>query len=110
MTSHVREHSAARAVAAVFGETSSAWTAGDADAFSRWCADGASAILPGDHLRDHAEVLHAPGETEPPTERWELATWTLSKAGDQWPIGACHSCPAAEGQRAAGVGEHRNGK
>jgi uncharacterized protein (TIGR02246 family) len=34
------------------------------------------------------------GETEPPAERWELATWTLSRSSGGWLIEAYHSCPA----------------
>jgi uncharacterized protein (TIGR02246 family) len=122
-----------RAVAAVFEETSRAWADGDAGAFTRWYAEGATVILPGVHLRDRAEVraamgaafadplkdserIHAvqsvrflgtdvavvvtrsatrfPGETEAPAERWELATWTLSRNDGQWLIEAYHSCPA----------------
>ncbi|HEU5032825.1 MAG TPA: SgcJ/EcaC family oxidoreductase [Spirillospora sp.] len=122
-----------RAVAAVFEATSKAWADGDASAFTRWYAEGATVILPGVHLRDRAEVraamgaafagplkgserIHAvrsvrflgedvavavtrsvtvpPGETEPAAERWELATWTLSRNGGRWLIEAYHSCPA----------------
>lgn len=36
-----------------------------------------------------------PGETEPPAERWELATWALSKCDGRWLVEAYHSCPAA---------------
>ena len=36
----------------------------------------------------------SPGETEPPAERWESATWTLSKQDGRWLIEAYHSCPA----------------
>ncbi|MDL4814249.1 SgcJ/EcaC family oxidoreductase [Actinomadura sp. OS1-43] len=122
-----------RAVAAVFEETSKAWADGDADAFTRWYAEGATVILPGVHLRDRAEVQAAmgaafadplkgserihtvqsvrflgenvaivvtrsattfPNETETPAERWEAATWTLSKKDGRWLIEAYHSCPA----------------
>ncbi|GAA4600879.1 hypothetical protein GCM10023195_01460 [Actinoallomurus liliacearum] len=34
------------------------------------------------------------GETEAPAERWELATWTLSRSDGGWLIEAYHSCPA----------------
>jgi uncharacterized protein (TIGR02246 family) len=35
-----------------------------------------------------------PGEAEPPAERWELATWTLSKGDGTWLVEAYHSCTA----------------
>jgi uncharacterized protein (TIGR02246 family) len=34
-----------------------------------------------------------PGEAEPPAERWELATWTLSTGDGRWLVEAYHSCP-----------------
>jgi uncharacterized protein (TIGR02246 family) len=34
------------------------------------------------------------GEEEVPAERWELATWALSRNDDRWLIEAFHSCPA----------------
>jgi uncharacterized protein (TIGR02246 family) len=124
-----------RAVAAVFEETSRAWADGDAGAFTRRYAEGATVIFPGVHLRDRAEVraamgaafadplkgskrVHAvqgvrllgedaavvvtrsattfPGETEAPADRWELATWTLSKQDGRWLIEAYHSSPAPD--------------
>jgi uncharacterized protein (TIGR02246 family) len=117
--------------AALFDETSKAWADGDADAFTRWYAEGATVILPGFHLRDRAEIhsgmaaafagplkgstrVHVvrsarslgddtavvvtqsattlAGENE--AERWELATWVLSRNHDRWLIEAYHSCPA----------------
>jgi uncharacterized protein (TIGR02246 family) len=36
-----------------------------------------------------------PGETEPPADRWSLATWTLSEHSGRWLIEAYHDCPAA---------------
>jgi uncharacterized protein (TIGR02246 family) len=33
-----------------------------------------------------------PGETEPPAERWELATWALSRLDGSWLVEAYHSC------------------
>ena len=35
-----------------------------------------------------------PGEAEPPAERWELATWVLSKGDGRWLVEAYHSCTA----------------
>jgi uncharacterized protein (TIGR02246 family) len=35
-----------------------------------------------------------PGEAETPAERWELATWALSRNDGRWLIEAYHSCPA----------------
>ncbi len=35
-----------------------------------------------------------PGEAEPPSERWELATWALSRGDGGWLVEAYHSCPA----------------
>jgi uncharacterized protein (TIGR02246 family) len=37
-----------------------------------------------------------PGETEAPADRWELATWTLSKQDGRWLIEAYHSSPAPD--------------
>ena len=34
------------------------------------------------------------GEVEPAAERWELATWALSKPDGRWLIEAYHSCTA----------------
>lgn len=34
------------------------------------------------------------GEAEAPPERWELATWALSRNEGRWLIAAYHSCPA----------------
>ena len=34
-----------------------------------------------------------PGEAEAPAERWELATWALSRNDGRWLIEAYHSCP-----------------
>jgi len=39
-------------------------------------------------------VTAFPGETEPPAERRELATWTLSRHDGGWLIEAYHSCAA----------------
>ena len=36
-----------------------------------------------------------PGETEPPVDRWSLATWVLSQHSGRWLIEAYHDCPAA---------------
>jgi uncharacterized protein (TIGR02246 family) len=44
------------AVRAVFGELSRAWADGDADAFTRWYTDEATAILPGFYLRDNNAI------------------------------------------------------
>jgi uncharacterized protein (TIGR02246 family) len=35
-----------------------------------------------------------PGEPEPSAERWEIATWVLTRFNGQWRIEAYHSCPA----------------
>jgi uncharacterized protein (TIGR02246 family) len=35
-----------------------------------------------------------PGETEPPADRWSLATWVLSQHSGRWLIEAYHDCPA----------------
>lgn len=35
-----------------------------------------------------------PGETEPPAERWSMATWVMSRRSGQWLIEAYHDCPA----------------
>ncbi|MCW2938751.1 MAG: hypothetical protein JWN00_1736 [Actinomycetia bacterium] len=35
-----------------------------------------------------------PGEAEPPAERWESATWVLSKGEGRWLFEAYHSCAA----------------
>ncbi|MFC7382149.1 SgcJ/EcaC family oxidoreductase [Sphaerisporangium rhizosphaerae] len=52
---------------------------------------------PGDHavivLTRSATVFA--GEAEPPADRWELATWTLSRRDDRWLVEAYHSSPAA---------------
>ncbi|WP_067813727.1 SgcJ/EcaC family oxidoreductase [Nocardia inohanensis] len=34
------------------------------------------------------------GETEPPADRWVLATWTLVRREGRWLITAYHNCPA----------------
>jgi uncharacterized protein (TIGR02246 family) len=39
-------------------------------------------------------VTTFPGEAEAPAERWELATWALSRNDGRWLIEAYHSCPA----------------
>jgi uncharacterized protein (TIGR02246 family) len=39
-------------------------------------------------------VTVLPGEKEPPAERWELATWALSRSDGGWLVEAYHSCPA----------------
>ena len=36
-----------------------------------------------------------PGETEPPADRWSLATWVLSQRSGHWLIEAYHDCPAS---------------
>ena len=36
-----------------------------------------------------------PGESEPPADRWELATWAFSRGDDGWLVEAYHSCPVA---------------
>jgi uncharacterized protein (TIGR02246 family) len=35
-----------------------------------------------------------PGESQPPADRWELATWAFSRGDDGWLVEAYHSCPA----------------
>ena len=35
-----------------------------------------------------------PGETEPPAERWEMATWVIAMRNGKWLVEAYHSCPA----------------
>ena len=35
------------------------------------------------------------GETEPPADRWSLATWVMSRRPGRWLIEAYHDCPAA---------------
>jgi uncharacterized protein (TIGR02246 family) len=47
------------AVRAVFTEVSRAWADGDAEAFADWCADGASAVLPGVRLQDRDAIRSA---------------------------------------------------
>jgi uncharacterized protein (TIGR02246 family) len=34
------------------------------------------------------------GETEPPEDRWVIATWTLTRQNDRWLLAAYHNCPA----------------
>lgn len=34
-----------------------------------------------------------PGEAEPPSERWELATWALRRRDGRWLVETYHSCP-----------------
>ncbi|GLW11360.1 hypothetical protein Misp01_64880 [Microtetraspora sp. NBRC 13810] len=34
----------------------------------------------------------SPGETSPAADRWELATWTLSRHDGRWLVQAYHSC------------------
>lgn len=34
------------------------------------------------------------GEAEPPSDRWELATWTLTRRDGRWLVETYHSCPA----------------
>jgi len=36
-----------------------------------------------------------PGESEPPADRWSLATWVLSQRSGRWLIEAYHDCPAS---------------
>ncbi|MEV4757736.1 SgcJ/EcaC family oxidoreductase [Micromonospora sp. NPDC049559] len=38
-----------------------------------------------------------PGEVEVPGERWELATWALSRRPGGWLVEAFHACPEAAG-------------
>ncbi|MEU9023371.1 SgcJ/EcaC family oxidoreductase [Actinomadura sp. NPDC048394] len=40
-----------------------------------------------------------PGEAEPPADRWELATWALSRGEGGWLIEAYHSCSAGADPR-----------
>jgi uncharacterized protein (TIGR02246 family) len=42
-----------------------------------------------------------PNETEPPAERWELATWALSRRDGRWLVAAYHSCTAGADPRSA---------
>jgi uncharacterized protein (TIGR02246 family) len=35
-----------------------------------------------------------PVETDPPADRWELATWTLARHDGRWLVETYHSCPA----------------
>jgi uncharacterized protein (TIGR02246 family) len=35
-----------------------------------------------------------PDEAEPPSDRWELATWTLTRRDGRWLVETYHSCPA----------------
>ncbi|SDJ95992.1 SgcJ/EcaC family oxidoreductase [Nonomuraea jiangxiensis] len=35
-----------------------------------------------------------PGEAEPPVDRWELATWALTRHDGRWVVETYHSCPA----------------
>ncbi|GAB2862549.1 hypothetical protein GCM10027176_75560 [Actinoallomurus bryophytorum] len=34
------------------------------------------------------------GETEPPGDRWVIATWTLTRRNGRWLLAAYHNCPA----------------
>ncbi|NUO61106.1 MAG: SgcJ/EcaC family oxidoreductase [Hamadaea sp.] len=34
-----------------------------------------------------------PGEADPPSGRWELATWALTRRGGSWLVSTYHSCP-----------------
>jgi uncharacterized protein (TIGR02246 family) len=34
-----------------------------------------------------------PGEADPPSDRWELATWALARRDGRWLVEAYHSCP-----------------
>jgi uncharacterized protein (TIGR02246 family) len=34
------------------------------------------------------------GETEPPGDRWVIATWTLTRRNGTWLLAAYHNCPA----------------
>jgi uncharacterized protein (TIGR02246 family) len=40
-------------------------------------------------------VTVLPGQTDPPEQQWELATWTLARRDDTWLVEAYHSCPAS---------------
>ncbi|MFI9506902.1 SgcJ/EcaC family oxidoreductase [Nocardia sp. NPDC052566] len=33
-------------------------------------------------------------ETEPPADRWVVATWTLIRRDNRWLLTAYHNCPA----------------
>jgi uncharacterized protein (TIGR02246 family) len=35
-----------------------------------------------------------PGEAEPPSDRWEWATWALARRDGRWLVESYHSCPA----------------
>ncbi|MFI6320393.1 SgcJ/EcaC family oxidoreductase [Nonomuraea sp. NPDC050556] len=110
-----------------------AWADNDAVAFAGHYAEEGTAILPGFHLRNRAEIQASmgvafdgplkgsrrrhlvrnvrslgddtavvisrsstlfPGETEPPADRWSMATWVLSRRTGRWLIEAYHDCPA----------------
>ncbi len=34
-----------------------------------------------------------PGEAEPPSDRWEWATWSLTRRDGRWMVETYHSCP-----------------
>ena len=42
-----------------------------------------------------------PGESEPPADRWELATWAFARGDDGWLVEAYHSCPAGAAPQGA---------
>ncbi|MGW2660019.1 SgcJ/EcaC family oxidoreductase [Nocardia tengchongensis] len=44
-------------------------------------------------VTSRAAILMA-GETEPPADRWVLATWTLVRRDGRWLITAYHNCAA----------------
>jgi uncharacterized protein (TIGR02246 family) len=39
-------------------------------------------------------VVLMAGETEAPTDRWVVATWTLTRENGRWLLAAYHNCPA----------------
>jgi len=120
------------ALHAVFDAVSSAWANNNANAFVEYYTEDATAILPGFHLQNKADIRAAMGdafagplkgsrrihrvqsvrllnddaaivisksgtvfadETEPPAQRWALATWVLSRQAGRWLIKAYHDCP-----------------
>ena len=59
MTSNITRTDRHSAVRAVFAEVSRAWADGDAEGFTAWYADGASAALPGFYLRNKDAIRAA---------------------------------------------------
>jgi uncharacterized protein (TIGR02246 family) len=53
----------------------------------RFLRDGAATVIT-------RSATTLPGEADPAAQRWELATWVLSRQDGRWFVEAYHSCPA----------------